>query len=1176
MAFFAKAAFASLYLGPKTNDDSGYVAYVLAEGVSLPGSSIELAAALTDQSLGGSFLFSPNPLDFAGDEAAQQTFCQAIWEWLRAKFPRGIFWIAHPETVAAAVAISRYNPPFLALSAPGDSVIAALIAPIVAPSLVLEVANGMAVGLVDTNIKFDGDQATNIRFNGAAKPTAEAALSGTLPFSGPKRAAICFSTFITRQSLNDRWNWGFQTAARKPAAPGGMVSQWMPFARIADGTGNDSLGFDITIDPSDQTNLAGPVKSILLFTGSNRDEARTVLASCFRTLTGDGVTLYPVGSANVPANSQPGGLIFSLGQKDALDQDSFQVSPQGDFIIDAPFGADRESAQLLPGLSGTELFSLRPGTEAANASRFRFTSRQPAFAPNYPPQPYSPVAKPVDPNAPLLDTTLMTSWATLLPPPVPGSRIAYAAQPQGSPLFGDDPIIVPSYKTLLGSMDPGSILPDEGTPPFPVFPYANAVTQGDAGADALQKFETLVIAPTRRAIIGKAAGAGVASVRTASARGLDAAAAAFDASFNTTTPSGLIATITTEARESRWSKILLGQTVTPAATEMAFKEPTAALQQAFNTNQLFLVVANKDSLVDVTRGSFANRLNIENWLLEANIGASPGYDDYANVMIVKGISGPLYDPNGPAAANLVANPALWTQRDTFASPSVDGNPRDPGQINPLSSWLQSYFAAAALQKGNAYFSKFNTIAKSHDWTGILILRARIADVPTDLAGIMAGIADPTRFYAHHFAISISQGKKDAENGIGIDQQSSVFGLIYYVDPNYDEAKPDQPVAPTAGQPYDYRVLTLKVLFENTAVTNFSSFTQITLNRLFAAPIDHMGPGGNGYNTIIMAGTYQNNEGKPVYNMSTDKVWTFYFNSPVLNKVEITGAQMNTVSAGSPTTKAAIWFSFGGFMDFFALRTPPVEGLSTPFDLFSFGNDLGEDYNRKGLSFGNLGLSMTYPIATPANRTIIFDAGQMRFDMQTSTPRKDSLYSQFALTFEGLISGDAKKGPRELGYLDLVTDLRLTGVADSVWYGLRYRLDMGSPGQLAGNVGLVSMLLTAWTPASGTGDAIPASANLSLPGTGAGAKLISLQTVLSLSVGTLRLTFDTRKNGFLLMMTEIALKFLSLLKIPPNGATSFYLFGNPTAGGSPSGLGWYAIYNKMAAPPKLLSSDLERL
>ena len=153
--------------------------------------------------------------------------------------------------VAAAVAISRYNPPFLALSAPGDSVIAALIAPIVAPSLVLEVANGMAVDLVDTNIEFGGTQSANIRFNGAARPTAESALSGTLPFSGPKRAAICFSTFITRQSLNDRWNWGFQTAARKPEARGGMVSQWMPFAGIAEGTGNDSLGFDITIDPSD-------------------------------------------------------------------------------------------------------------------------------------------------------------------------------------------------------------------------------------------------------------------------------------------------------------------------------------------------------------------------------------------------------------------------------------------------------------------------------------------------------------------------------------------------------------------------------------------------------------------------------------------------------------------------------------------------------------------------------------------------------------------------------------------------------------------------------------------------------------------------------------------------------------------------------------------------------------
>ena len=48
---------------------------------------------------------------------------------------------------------------------------------------------------------------------------------------------------------------------------------------------------------------------------------------------------------------------------------------------------------------------------------------------------------------------------------------------------------------------------------------------------------------------------------------------------------------------------------------------------------------------------------------------------------------------------------------------------------------------------------------------------------------------------------------------------------------------------------------------------------------------------------------------------------------------------------------------------------------------------------------------------------------------------------------------------------------------------------------------------------------------------------------------------------MLLLTEIALQFLGLLKLPPNGATRFYLFGNPKSSGKPSGLGWYAMYQQ---------------
>jgi hypothetical protein len=97
--------------------------------------------------------------------------------------------------------------------------------------------------------------------------------------------------------------------------------------------------------------------------------------------------------------------------------------------------------------------------------------------------------------------------------------------------------------------------------------------------------------------------------------------------------------------------------------------------------------------------------------------------------------------------------------------------------------------------------------------------------------------------------------------------------------------------------------------------------------------------------------------------------------------------------------------------------------------------------------------------------------------------------------------------------------------------------------------------------------------IQLPGTGGGAKLISLQSVLKLSIGQIRLGFDADKRSFLLQLTDIALKFFGLLKIPPGGSTLFYLFGNPQSDGKPSGLGWYAMYRKDAEKAKEVTREL---
>jgi len=162
---------------------------------------------------------------------------------------------------------------------------------------------------------------------------------------------------------------------------------------------------------------------------------------------------------------------------------------------------------------------------------------------------------------------------------------------------------------------------------------------------------------------------------------------------------------------------------------------------------------------------------------------------------------------------------------------------------------------------------------------------------------------------------------------------------------------------------------------------------------------------------------------------------------------------------------------------------------------------------------------------------------------------------------GLVQGGTNATTTSLGFLPVIADASFTGVDSGQWTGIRYALSLGTPGALAGNVGLTAQLLTAWAVSSTGSATYRAAIGVQLPGTGGGAKLISLQNVLKLSIGQLRLARDAKEQSFLLMLSEVALKFLGLLKIPPSGSTQFYLFGNPQSSGKPSGLGWYAMYKQ---------------
>ena len=874
----------------------------------------------------------------------------------------------------------------------------------------------------------------------------------------------------------------------------------------------------------------------------DRDQAESsAIGSYFRTSLGHAVGLQPNTDAP-PTSSERARLLFAdLPDDDpggdADDEyESVYLLPAGNFQLTADTPTKNSSedkvSMLLCGLSGTETLSFVDGADA-----LRFTPGKPAYAPGYPFGPVSPVGPPTDPSKLLLDDTYTTSWISLLRS---GSETgSYIVQPKGATLYG--------YSTLepnvLGYCESGVPFPEEETPAFPLLPYAGIVAEANSDkAQVITNYEAQVIAPARQQVIAEQPPSLSRTIQTRSC----------------TTASGMIVGI---KPDGSWAEVKLGQKNQPHV-ELKFTELQPELQHAFQSNQLFLVIANAQKIGALVSSldsgekppnAFYKTMLIEEWQLDLNVGQDSSYGDYTNVLILKFRLGTLRD--------LVKNPDLWNEKAAFAPPGNSGHADvkpDLNQLVILSQWLQDYIEQA-ISREDPLLGNFRRIVTNPNWTGILALKVTVTELPKELAGLLAGI-DRSQFYAHHFGIAMNMidGKM-----IDLAGDSATFGLIDYVDrayvPPHADAKP-KPIAPDPGAVYDFKVLVLRALFENAAVKTFESTAQLTLNELFGEQVVHMGDPENLYNTIVLQGSYQHQDGKDLYILDTVDDNSFYFESNILNKVEIVKARFSSISENRSR------FSLWGFMDFKVIskENADISAMGRKLlDLFSFGNQFEKDDPRKGLRYSDLAIDMKND--SNDKTEFIFDASNIAFDPRQSTVRDSSLYQNFALKLDGLVQGNADTTPQSLGYLPVMTDFPLTGIGDQ-WYGLRFRLNMGSPGELAGKVSLTSHLLLAWSSGSSVAsDSYSAQIGLKLPGASGGAKLLSLQGVMQLSIGDIRLLqLEGRNNklgSFMMVLTEIALKFMGLLKLPPNGATAFYLFGNPKAEGMAGKLGWYAVYNQ---------------
>jgi hypothetical protein len=603
----------------------------------------------------------------------------------------------------------------------------------------------------------------------------------------------------------------------------------------------------------------------------------------------------------------------------------------------------------------------------------------------------------------------------------------------------------------------------------------------------------------------------------------------------------------------------------------SFNKPTKQVQDALQTNQLFLVAVNDSYFSDtVTGATFNNIVYVDGWKMAAQLGKGTTPTSYRNVMILKFCTGTLEE--------LVSNPNRWTKPGYFSL--VKDSP-DTIAYTGLSKWLQDYIERGKnLADGSSanFYQNFKKIVTDPEWRGIIVLEADLSveDLPPQIKGLAAGI-QLSNFTAHHFGFTVSRVSVDPETcviSIDKDSDSSIFGLVDYKHPIYamnldSGMDPNSPINVQTSEDFDFTVLQLQCLFENSKLVDFESYVHLTVNRLFASQVAQTYGNcqrmpGNG---IVMKGSYVNQNEEVSYVFQQTNPVTFILDSNVLQAIAFDRIQFNTMGKFDNGATIKNRFLIWGSLDFVELKDKDGELL----DIFSFGSqsDTLPSAMGKGLSFSNLIIDMNFPVATPSFKSFTLNPDNLAYDLNASSPRDDSLFKGFGLQLKSFInaSGD-KKTPADYGFLPVTSTLKLKQL-NQPWFGVVYDVTLGGPGALASAVGFSSSMLIAWAPSTTAIDAQQAVfIGLSLPGAAPGAKLFSIQGLFKVAVGSIALlrqpipqtpginTADDEQFFYCLRLDDIGVKVFGIAKLPPDANIQMFLFGDPKNMGS---LGWYAAY-----------------
>ncbi|MGY2049696.1 hypothetical protein [Methylobacterium sp. JK268] len=524
-------------------------------------------------------------------------------------------------------------------------------------------------------------------------------------------------------------------------------------------------------------------------------------------------------------------------------------------------------------------------------------------------------------------------------------------------------------------------------------------------------------------------------------------------------------------------------------------------------------------------------------------------------------------------------------------------------LRQVVATAQARYAASRDPANSPYAHFLGTVLIEPTWVGTLVLNAAVPldALPDDLRVIRAGLK-PELFYAHH--IGFEPGLVGLDGDALALTPDRIFGVIDYEDTADLTADPGNPVD------FQFKALHLTAGFARSRLTTFSSQVELCVGRLFDA-VARKYPTQRGNNLIL--------DGVKVMEAGDDGVLRvgYRFGTTQESDFQLAGCALALVSVTSTSLTLNDALSIGNVLvSDFTLAGAFQFQAATGFDMFSYGpapapapapppaaapplwadtpfgparvighvedvraaraakearraadvTATDADVPVSALAYRGLVVRMTFDMNQPDPKPVFGAFSEdAAFDPAASTPRRDGLANRFpAVPARFLKGGASGQSPKDMGYVPVICEVQQASLSGP-WYGLEYRLDLGTLGNLGGSAGIPVTLLAAWG-IDPDAEVAPVFLGIKLPGAGASGYELALQGVLRLGFGAVQIdTYPASDGGvgYLMRLRDFGLHLIG--QTFPSGHINVLITGAPGAGG-PTKLGWFAGYAEDGGGP----------